>query len=481
MGYFSFQYALIVAAAFILYHLTHLQYRWLVLFIASIAFYIVCVKNPIQLVCFAATIIVAFAGGLIIERCKINKGIARSVYLASIVLVLIPLFASKLLVSTHLAGSFSLVVPVGVSYYTLQLIAYLSDVYHEKIAASRKFFRFFLFVSFFPQIIQGPIPRYDQLYPQLIKGHRFDPDDILSGVHMIIWGLFLKTMIADRAGTVVNNVFDNAPAYLGIYALTAGILYSIQLYADFQACVKISQGVSRLFGIKLIDNFHQPYFSRSIGEFWRRWHISLSTWLRDYVYIPLGGGRKSEFRKDLNQVIVFLISGIWHMSHILSYQFLIWGGMHAFYQVVERKTGNFRSRIRKRMKIEDDSLIHVAVSRVVTCFLVMIAWIMFRASNALVGVRLISSIFMTHNPWILWDDSLLRLGLTWKEWIILSVSIVIMGIADALNERSNAEEWFMKQHCLLRWVACVFILSLIFVFGSYGHGYNAASFIYGGF
>ena len=335
-----------------------------------------------------------------------------------------------------------------------------------------------LFISFFPQIMQGPILRYKQLGNELYEGHSFDATRICRGAQLILWGFFLKFMIAERAAIFVNTVFDNSGMYLGMFALVAGILYSIQLYSDFLACVCMSKGVAEIFGITLFDNFQQPYFSRSIKEFWRRWHMSLSSWLRDYVYIPLGGSRKGLPRKYLNLVLTFLVSGAWHGNGI---RFLIWGLLHAFYQIAGDLLKPAQMKAKAFLGIKKDSLIEIWLDRIITFLLVMIAWIIFRADSFETGIRLITSIFTVHNYWIFWDNSLLSLGLDWKEWVVLATSVMILFKIERLQKNVIIRDWILEQPLFFRWGLYLLGIAIVITFGTYGFGFNAADFIYRGF
>ncbi|MCD8250003.1 MAG: MBOAT family protein, partial [Lachnospiraceae bacterium] len=203
------------------------------------------------------------------------------------------------------------------------------------------------------------------------------------------------------------------PKYIGGgYILVGGILYSIQLYTDFQACVCMAQGISELFGIHLVDNFQHPYFSRSVGEFWRRWHISLSSWLRDYVYIPLGGNRKGTLRKYINLTLVFIVSGMWHGA---GYKYIFWGLLHAGYQIVGTILMPIRKKLYALLRIRRDEALGIIIQTVSTFTLVMLGWIIFRADRLKVGLSMIYSIFTVYNPWIFFDESLFELGLEWRE------------------------------------------------------------------
>ncbi|MDD7148995.1 MAG: MBOAT family O-acyltransferase [Lachnospiraceae bacterium] len=358
------------------------------------------------------------------------------------------------------------------------MISYLADIHKGTIDSQHHLLKYALFISFFPQIIQGPIPRYEQLEEQLVTGHTFDEKNFSKSLQMILWGLFLKFMIANKASVIVNNVFDNYEGYTGFYVLIAGILYSIQLYTDFLSCVCISQGSAGLFGIHLVDNFHHPYRAASIKDFWNRWHISLSRWLRDYIYIPLGGNRKGTLRKYLNLMITFLISGFWHGRGL---QFLLWGLLHGLYQVIGSLTFHVRSRIYALLQISRDSLFGKLIQRITTFFLVMIGWIIFRAKDIPQGLTMLRSMFTTYNPWILFDDSLFSLGLVWKEWIILLLSILLLIAVECIQEKICIRDKILAQPLILRWIIYLGAIWVIWVFGSYGSDFIAQNFIYGDF
>lgn len=371
------------------------------------------------------------------------------------------------------------IIPVGLSFYSMQVIAYLVDIYRGKSEPQKNIFKYGLFISFFPIVIQGPISRYDQLGEQLFQGHSYDNKRFMGGVQLIIWGFFLKYLIADKASVFVNAVFNNYSAYSGMFIFIAAVLYSIQLYTDFWSCVTMSQGVAELFGIEIIDNFNHPYFSTSIKEFWRRWHISLSSWLRDYVYIPLGGNRKGKLRKNINLVITFAVSGLWHGG---SWRYLCWGLMHAGYQIAGDILNGPKNFIFNRISLYEGTRTRKFIETIITSFLVMIAWIIFRAESLKAGLKMIISMFTKWNPWILFDNSLFRLGLSQKEFEVLFLAIILLIIVSALQEKGiKLREWFSKQNTAIRWIIYLCAIWSIWIFGTYGFGFNAADFIYGGF
>ena len=278
----------------------------------------------------------------------------------------------------------------------------------------------------------------------------------------------------------VNAVFDHSAMYAGFVVFTAGALYSLQLYADFMACVSMARGAAALFGVQLAENFNHPYLALSVKEFWQRWHISLSSWLRDYIYIPLGGNRKGRMRRYINLALTFAVSGVWHGA---GYKYLFWGLFHAAYQIGEEITAPVRDRLCRLLGISGDSLLRTVLRRAATLFPVMAAWIVFRADSLREGLRMLFSMVSVWNPWILFDDTLLRLGLEWKEWAVLLISSWVLLRASLLKERRGLElwDWLMRQHILFRWFCYLGAAVAVFVFGTYGFGFDAQAFIYGGF
>lgn len=484
MNYTSFFYYIMVSIVVLLYYLLPKRVRWGALLLGSCAFYYIAVKDPVKIAVFFFSIAASYIGAIAIHKtADQSKAVRRTVLFLSIAISASPFLLYK--AGDFIAGSVLYVpkvpwiVPLGISFYSMQIIAYLSDVYMGRILPQRNFAKYCLFISFFPQIIQGPIPRYKQLGGQLFGGNDFEYRNLVRGTQLIIWGFFLKLMIADKAAVAVNTIFDRYPAYLGMYVLVGGILYSLQLYTDFLACTTLSQGVSELFGIHLINNFERPYFSRSIKEFWRRWHISLSHWLRDYVYIPLGGNRKGTLSKYKNLIVTFAVSGIWHGG---SWKFLFWGLLHAAYQLMGGWTYKIRDGIYDRVDMPKDSLPRRLIQTIGTFFWAMLAWIIFRASSLKGAIKMIASIFIVHNPWILFDDSLLKLGLVGKDWNILIVSLTILLIVSILQERQvKIRDWINDQHAAIRWPIYILAIWAILLFGTYGFGFNAQDFIYGGF
>lgn len=490
MVYVSYGFYLFLAITVALYYAVPLKFRWWILLVGSLCFF--GKLDPKGFGVFLGTALASYLMGLLLakpERLSVvsklgpKKGSACKLFLfLSIAIVTIPLVVTKnanfIFDQMHIPRYENWIIPLGISFYTLQMISYLVDVYSKKIEPQKNLFKYLLFVFFFPQIVQGPIPRYEQLKIQLYEGHRFHESSFVKGIHLIIWGFFLKFMVADRAGIVVNTVFDHFPDYGGGYILYAGILYSIQLYTDFLACVVLSQGTAALFGIELQNNFRHPYKASSIKEFWRRWHITLSNWLRDYIYIPLGGNRKGKLAKYINLGITFSVSGLWHGA---GYKYLFWGLLHALYQIVGEITAPIKNHFYGAIKLAKDSGLRKSIQTVGTFFWVMLGWIIFRAQSLKTGIAMIKSMFTIYNPWILFNDSLFSLGINWKESFVLLLSVGILFFVEKKQETVHIRDWILKQRTVVRWIIYLTAICGIVVFGAYGYGFNPQDFIYGGF
>ena len=274
--------------------------------------------------------------------------------------------------------TFDIILPVGISFYTFQALSYTIDVYRGDIPAERNFLRYALFVSFFPQLVAGPIERSRNLLTQMQKPTVFDFDKARDGFLLMLWGYFLKIVLADRIAVVVDTVYDGYEAYSGWYFVVATVLFAIQIYCDFSGYSAIAIGAARILGFDLMDNFDAPYTALSVAEYWRRWHISLTTWFKDYLYIPLGGNRKGRFRKYINIMIVFLTSGLWHGA---SLHFVFWGGLNGLYQIIGECLLPLRTRVARLLHLDPDSFGYRLGRVLGTFFLVDVAFIFFRADR----------------------------------------------------------------------------------------------------
>jgi D-alanyl-lipoteichoic acid acyltransferase DltB (MBOAT superfamily) len=274
-----------------------------------------------------------------------------------------------------------IILPVGISFYTFQTLSYTIDIYRRQLTPTKSVITFLTFVSFFPQLVAGPIERAGRLIPQFEKKFEFNYHQASSGMKMMLWGLFKKVVIADQAAVLVNAVYQTPESYDGFSLIIATLLFGFQIYCDFSGYSDIAIGTARLFGIELMTNFRTPYFASSIKDFWHRWHISLSTWFRDYVYIPLGGNRKNNFRKHLNILITFTLSGLWHGANIT---FVVWGFLHGFLYFIE-------SLISPNKFINKKAITFAGI--ISTYLAVNFLWIFFRAENWTQAKNIIEIIF----------------------------------------------------------------------------------------
>lgn len=480
MDFISLKFYLFLAIVVLAYYALPLRARWYALLVGSLAFYYL-VSGWLVAV-LGAMILLSYALAFFVARVRGNGAWGKAALLVGVGLVLLPLMASKgwklLPDALRSARMSEWILPVGLSFFSLQMVAYLVDIFRGKIAPQKNLLRYTLFCSFFPQILQGPIPRYAQLQDQLCRGHVFDERAFSKGLQLILWGFFLKLMIADKAAVIVDAVFRNHELYPGAYIWVVGSLYCVQLYTDFLSCVSIAQGVSGLFGIALADNFNHPFLATSIKELWGRWHISLSSWLRDYVYIPLGGSRKGGLRRYCNIMLTFLVSGIWHGTGL---SYLFWGVMNGVYQIVGELTAKPRARLYALAGIPAGTRANVWLKRLGTFFWFMLVFVIFRAPRLRDGLSMLQSMFTVFNPWILFNDSLFNLGLEWKECLVLAASILCLVKVSCMQERMCIRDRLLAQPLAVRWGVYLLAAALIWIYGTYGFGFNAQDFIYGRF
>ena len=372
--------------------------------------------------------------------------------------------------------SLDVLLPVGISFYTFQALGYTVDVYRGEIRAERNFFRYALFVSFFPQLVAGPIERSKNLLNQLRNPKSFSYERMCDGLMMMIWGYFLKLVIAVRIAIFVDNMYGNVGVYDGRYLLLASVLFAVQIYCDFAGYSTIAIGAAEVMGFQLMDNFNSPYLSQSVAEFWRRWHISLSSWFKDYLYIPLGGNRKGKVRKYINIMIVFLVSGLWHGAN---WSYVVWGGLNGIYQVVGAIFTPVRNRIKEKLHLKKSPLPLVIIYMIVTFILVDFTWIFFRADNVQHAFAVIDSIFNMNNQVLLENGTLYDLGLSRPNFIVLGVSLVILLAADICKYRGiKVRSVILNLNIVIRWAVIIAGILGILVFGIWGSGYSATNFIY---
>ncbi len=371
---------------------------------------------------------------------------------------------------------FDILLPVGISFYTFQALSYTMDVYRKEIYAERNFLRYALYVSFFPQLVAGPIERSKNLLKQLAVPQKFDYEKARDGLYLMLWGYFLKIVMADRIAVIVDAIYDGYEIYPGWYLVVGTVLFAFQVYCDFAGYSTIAIGAAKILGINLMENFNAPYTSMSIAELWRRWHISLTTWFRDYVYIPLGGSRKGRLRKDINIMIVFLVSGLWHGAGM---QFVAWGGINGLYQVIGERLKPIRAKVAAFLRVKTEVLTFKLYKVGATFLLTLFSDIFFRANDMKAAGAIIASIFTIHNPWILFDGSLYTLGLGPTEFRFMLICIGVLIFADICKRMGiSIREIIGQQGYVFRVLFLVFAVVFLLTFGIWGPGYDANNFIY---
>lgn len=460
---------------------------WLLL--SSYYFYM-CWNLKYILLILASTLITYFSGILIEKSVKSGRtGWKKAIVAISLIsnLLILAVFKYFNFFGSVLQAGLSLfkfqitfprldlLLPVGISFYTFQALSYTLDVYRGQ-AAEKNPVDYALFVSFFPQLVAGPIERSSNLLPQFKKESKFDYDCFREGFFLMLWGYFLKIVIADRIALFVNTVYDGYETYTGFYLIVATLLFAVQIYCDFCGYSTIALGAALILGIRLTDNFHSPYLSATVADFWRRWHVTLGSWFKDNLYVPLGGNRKGSFRKMMNVMTVFLVSGLWHGA---SLSYVIWGGINGLYQVIGELLSPIRQKIRNELKINVKKNIFRMAKIFVTFLLVDFSWIFFRSDNTGMAVRIIKSVFMADNFQIFFDGSILQCGLDGWDFLLLSVCILILVFSDYCKQKNIV----VRKMIISRnyWFRCLFItcaVCAILLFGKWGPSFDNADFIY---
>jgi len=360
------------------------------------------------LILIALTSFCSWGSGLLIDKYKSSPRKARLISTANIVLNLgiLALFKYYNFFVTSFANLFlhgqtdglllKLILPVGISFYTFQALSYTIDVYKGKLSPTHDIIQFFAFVSFFPQLVAGPIERASNLLPQFAKPRTFTYEQGVDGMRQILWGLFKKIAIADTCAIYVNNVFANYSSQSGLTLIIGAILFAFQIYGDFSGYSDIAIGTAKLFGIKLMRNFNNPYFSRDIAEFWRRWHISLTTWFRDYVYIPLGGSRCSKAKVLRNTLIIFLLSGFWHGAN---WTFIAWGAYHALLFLPLILLGKNRKYTDAVANDRWFPSLKETGQMLLTFSLAVVGWVIFRADTLTQAVQYLAGMCRPGRPY----------------------------------------------------------------------------------
>lgn len=466
MSFGSVGFLLFMIAVFLIYWGIPHKYRWVLLLIANGVFYI-CFDLRYLLVLLYIIIISYAAAGLIENKAKISLPV-------TVIALTVPLLIFKYLNFTlysvwKVLSVFSvpldvhtlkLIMPVGISFFTFEAISYVVDVKKGKIKACDSFFKYALFISFFPNITSGPIERADSFIPQIDREKTFDYDKAVYALRLLLLGMFKKYVCADIMVKYISNVFDHVIAFQGTVFIIAIVMYTFQIYFDFSGYTDMARAIAGLLGFELRENFKAPYLAESIKDFWGRWHISLSTWLRDYIYIPLGGNRKGMLRKNINLLVTFLVSGIWHGA---SFTFIVWGLIHGFVQVIEGIIPGY---------YEKKGILLKYVKIIITFCIVAYAWMFFRANS------LAECVYITKNMFA--GGSILgafqSMGMTKFSIVKCFLGILAVMIFDLFSLKRDLLYEMNKLPAVFRWIIYVCISVLVIVVMV--HEGTNASFIY---
>lgn len=476
-----------------IYFLLPLRGRWMWLLAASYYFYMC--WNAKYALLIALSTLITYASGLLIRRAEAIPDRARRrrrkqlwVFLsfASNLAILFffkyfGFFLDNLSSLLALAGvafkrpAFDVVLPVGISFYTFQALSYTADVYRGEVKPEKNLFRYALFVSFFPQLVAGPIERSKNLLGQMYEPHSFDPDQARDGLLLMLWGMFEKIVIADRLAMLVDHVYANYPDLPGSAVVLATVFFAFQIYCDFGGYSHIAIGAAQVMGFRLMENFRQPYLSTSAAEFWRRWHISLSTWFRDYLYIPLGGNRKGRVRKYINTMVTFLVSGLWHGAN---WSFVVWGGLNGAYQVAGELLSPLRDSVCRALRVNRERPLWTALRTVFTFCLVDFAWLFFRAPSFSAARAMIAHTAANFQLSAL-PGRLFSLALDAPDFLAALFFLGVLLAVDLLQKRYGPLRPYITRQALpVRWALYLCAVLTVLIFGIYGPSYNARAFAY---
>ena len=400
----------------------------------------------------------------------------------------------ELYLSTSGAAVSAWIIPLGISYYTLSLIGYLADVFWRKEKAEKNYFKLLLFTLYFPKILEGPISKYRNVAPRLFAGNPFDYDKVCFGLQRVIWGLFKKLVIADRLLILINNIFnEHYPERYGSEFLIAGIFAAVQLYCDFSGCMDIGLGFSECFGVTLEENFRRPFASQSAAEFWRRWHITLGIWFKDYIYLPISaapgfirivGKLRKRFGKAFGKsfatavplLVVWILTGLWHGT---GWNYMVWGLYWGILIILGNILKPAFDKLSKALHIDTESAGFRLFRQCRVFLLFVISRLISLPGSLAVTAYAFSSIFTDFGPWKLFDGSLLKMGIDIHYFIVVLLSIAFLGFISSRQEKGvHIRQWIAERPIVLRWIIYFGAIFAVILFGAYGPGYDASSFVY---
>lgn len=496
MQFNSIQFMIFFPIAIAIYFVIPKKMRSVWLLVASYYFYMGWNAKYALLIAFST--VVTFASGLAMEKRVVassKKGILAFTIISNLLILGIFKYADFLIVNLNSVyktvfadnggggvkfNKLNLLLPVGISFYTFQALGYIIDVYRGDIKAEHNFITYALFVSFFPQLVAGPIERSKNLLGQMRNIEQiklWNLQRFSSGCILMIWGFFLKMVIADRIGIIADNTFNNFLQYGAVELIAGAVSFAIQIYCDFGSYSMIAIGAAKIMGFELMENFNTPYFAVNIQDFWSRWHISLSTWFRDYVYIPLGGNRRGKTRTRVNKMIVFVLSGIWHGS---GWRYIAWGIIHGAYQVIADISKPLHQKLQNKMQIKTECFSWKFLKVAITFVLVDIAWIFFRSQSLRKAVIYIIRILKYPNPWLLFNGGIYTLGLDRVEMNILMFSLLLLFAVEIIRykRKMTLDKFLLEQNLWFSWSVSIALIVIIFIFGKYGPDFNPKQFIY---
>ena len=372
--------------------------------------------------------------------------------------------------------NFDIVLPVGISFFIFQAIGYTIDVYRDEIQAEKNLFRYALFISFFPQLVAGPIERSKNLLTQMKDNPKFDVDNAKNGLLTMAYGLFMKIAVADNISTVIDPIFSSPYNYSGMMLLFATVMFAFQIYCDFNGYTQIAIGSARVLGFKLNQNFDSPYMGNSVKDFWRRWHISLTSWFRDYLYIPLGGSRKGKLRKQINTMIVFLCSGLWHGA---AWHYVVWGGLNGLFSILEDTFKPVKKKIDKYLSIDKGKWMYKAFQRIVTFILIDFTWLFFRSPDFVMALRILKRIICDFRlEWFINFDFVDTFESAYALMTVIIPLFIIIAVDVIKYFGKDIKAAIFNQQIVFRWVIYAAIMLAILYWGHYGSEYEQTQFIY---
>lgn len=528
-SYISFQFLFFVAVTCLAYFIAPKKIKWVVLLVASL-YYFFCNSKWLTFMMVATTLAI-YLGALGIgkandlfkakkgeldraEKKKLKEKLNKR---KKLIVVIVTIFSFGLLWCTKyfnffggivndITGIFGapgvvpklekLILPLGISYYTLMAVSYVIDVYRGKIKADKNYFRLLLFVCFFPQMVEGPIGRYGDLAPQLYEPHSFKLENMSKGIQLIMWGMVKKMVIADRCGVFVQPVFADYTKYPGLPIMVAVALYTIQIYADFSGCIDIVTGVAQIFGIKLAENFRRPFFSGSVNEFWRRWHITLGAWLRDYIFYPvsmsgwfgkLNKSVKKHIKGHISKVLpaavalffVWFTNGFWHGA---DWKYILYGLYYYVIMMVGQLFEPVTIKVLAALRINAKSKAYHIFQIIRTTFFVCVGMLIFNAKDLATAFYMFCSSFANFRISDIWSGILIKDKFGRDDFLIVFAFLILIFAVGMIQEKGTViRSTIAQKNIAVRWLVYFIGIATILLFGMYGIGYDAGSFIYGNF